>query len=758
MTIKALFPSSEPALELDFANTKALDPRVSFTRASTGTYVGADGLIKNAARGAARFDHTGTGESLGLLVEEARTNSYPRSTSPSGADVTRTGFTLNSTVSPDGASNGILFVPTSTNDHSWSPYYTGLPANTNYTLSVFVKAKELSRIGLGIISNTAMVFNSATGQIISGSGTVQLFPNGWYRCSVTIATNASGEWDTRLYLLDNSGNFSYTANGTDGIYLWGFQFEQSSLPSSYIPTSGATATRAADVATVSNTNSSIFPTSSFTTINSPFGTAGGGSTVKLVGPTIKRTAIYNGDLPQAQINALTGTDQWWRWRVTGPTFALPNFTTNGNITVDWGDGVVETLTTGVHTFLDSNVYHTIGFRLNSGTFFKPSAGNNTYTSRIIALGPTPSNMKVDGSQGFRYAGALRSIDGYIAFLPGTNLANAWQSCSSLAQFPAASTTGVGGNLDQTWNSCSSMTSFPLIDTSSVIGMTGTWNSCAGLTSFPLINTSSVTYFNGGTWQGCSSLTSFPLINTGSVTVMDYAWQGCSNLTSFPLINTANVSNFNATWNSCSSLTFFPLINTAAGTNFNQTWRFCSSLTSFPLINTAAGTNFGVAWQGCQNLTSFPLIDTASGTEFGLAWKQCYGLTSFPLINTSSGTNFYETWQFCTGLTAFPALSFASATSLNSAWTNCYSLSSFPANMFNTTGNLVSNAFENSFSGCALTATSIENILTSLVTNGRSNITLWINGGTNAGASTWTANAIAAYNTLISRGWTILRNA
>jgi hypothetical protein len=80
-------------------------------------------------------------------------------------------------------------------------------------------------------------------------------------------------------------------------------------------------------------------------------------------------------------------------------------------------------------------------------------------------------------------------------------------------------------------------------------------------------------------------------------------------------------------------------------------------------------------------------------------------------------------------------------------------------MFNTTGTLASNAFNGAFANCALTATSIENILTSLVANGQSNIRLELNGGTNAGASTWTANAIAAYNTLtLSRGWTIARNA
>jgi hypothetical protein len=69
------FPTIRPTLDLNFARTKTLDPRITFTRSSGGSYVGPDGIIKYAGVNQPRFDHDPvTGESLGLLIEEQRTN------------------------------------------------------------------------------------------------------------------------------------------------------------------------------------------------------------------------------------------------------------------------------------------------------------------------------------------------------------------------------------------------------------------------------------------------------------------------------------------------------------------------------------------------------------------------------------------------------------------------------------------------------------------------------------------------------------
>ena len=67
------------SLDLQFATDKSLTARKGptpvFTRASTATFIGSNGLIQSAAINAARFDHNPiTLACKGLLIEESRTN------------------------------------------------------------------------------------------------------------------------------------------------------------------------------------------------------------------------------------------------------------------------------------------------------------------------------------------------------------------------------------------------------------------------------------------------------------------------------------------------------------------------------------------------------------------------------------------------------------------------------------------------------------------------------------------------------------
>ena len=220
-------------------------------------------------------------------------------------------------------------------------------------------------------------------------------------------------------------------------------------------------------------------------------------------------------------------------------------------------------------------------------------------------------------------------------------------------------------------------------------------------------------------------------------------QNASYLKRWGSVDLGNVTSLNGAWTSCSSLTSFPLVNTSSCTNFRNTWRKCTSLASFPAIDTSLGGDFQLAWE--QNaFNTFPALDFSSATKMGRAWNNCSNLTAFPAL--SAAQRFSS--AMVTGSSPYGGF--------QGAWFGCSSLTTFPPNIFDDVINCT--RFNFAFQACALTAQSIENILVSIDTANTSNGTLGLNGGTNAGQSTWTSAATTAYNNLIGRGWTISANA
>ena len=287
MTVKALFPTSRPSLDLNFAKTKRLDPRITFSRSSTATYIGSDGLIKSAAVNEARFDHNpATGESLGLLVEEARTNEHPNSTI-NALSQGIVGLTQGSAsiVAPTGATSTVetWAVDTSTGNHSGYYFYSN--DTVAYGYSLFVKPNGTTKILVS--TNTrdndpGISVDLTTGQVFAGTSSnylISKLTNGWVRISViTPSMRAHGPG---FRLLDASGNSSFTGNGTSGVYVWGMQFERGSSSTSYIPTSGSQVTRAADVASITGTNFSSWYRQDEGTINTAF-TSNGKTAANLI--------------------------------------------------------------------------------------------------------------------------------------------------------------------------------------------------------------------------------------------------------------------------------------------------------------------------------------------------------------------------------------------------------------------------------------------------------------------------------------------
>jgi hypothetical protein len=261
MSISQNFPEVYPSLTLDFANSKTLDPRITFTRSSTGTYVGADGLIKTAGADEARFDHNPTtGESLGLLVEESRTNLLLRSEEADSPqwNILNSSITVdpNVTVSPDGSQTADkVKEATTTGGHAIEFTGFAFQSGTIYTVSFYAKAAERSRFRVTwpiIFTNRLAFVDISPGGygVISDGGTVtSVSPagNDWFRVvSTSTCTTTTTGARAGITLVNTGTNVNYTGDGTSGIYIWGAQLEQGSFPTSYIPTTNSTVTRTAD--------------------------------------------------------------------------------------------------------------------------------------------------------------------------------------------------------------------------------------------------------------------------------------------------------------------------------------------------------------------------------------------------------------------------------------------------------------------------------------------------------------------------------
>ena len=254
---------ARPTLDLNFANNDSLADSItgktlpSFTRASTGTYVDGDGLIQTAAVDTPRFDHDpATGESLGLLIEEARTNLliYSEEFNTSPWQKINTSITTNVVESPDGSFTADKLVDSATNSEHTLNVSPSVTSGKTYTASIFVKAAERTEVKFGFTttnfsSPTRGDFDLTTGSAVETYNTITDVGNGWYRITATNTATSSGTANVILNLL-SGGNNVYTGDGASGVYVWGAQLEQGSFPTSYIPTSGSTVTRAADVAEI----------------------------------------------------------------------------------------------------------------------------------------------------------------------------------------------------------------------------------------------------------------------------------------------------------------------------------------------------------------------------------------------------------------------------------------------------------------------------------------------------------------------------
>ena len=191
MSISQNYPITSPSLSLDFANTKVLDPRITFSRPTSAVYYDGQTVTKaeeNLFTYSQEFDHSSWSKNSGTI-------------------------TANTTVAPDGTTTADTVNPASGLLEIAKSIIIG--AGT-YTLSVFLSGSGTVKIGF---YNAVDGVQDSTDITLTGTLT---------RYSVTKTLSASS---TLFYPATTRGLSTVTS-----LVIWGAQLEARDTVTAYTPT------------------------------------------------------------------------------------------------------------------------------------------------------------------------------------------------------------------------------------------------------------------------------------------------------------------------------------------------------------------------------------------------------------------------------------------------------------------------------------------------------------------------------------------
>jgi hypothetical protein len=198
----------------------------------------------------------------GLLIEEQRTNLCLYSESFQSGPWTQNNATdiANSTVAPNGTTTAdTLVASVGTAAHTITSGAlnpaAGIAASvyakmgTASVIQLFIGGTATPYANFDLSVGTATAFGSGTAASITPVG------NGWYRCVMTTTLTTATSLQIGIVPSTSSARAaSWTATGTETVFIWGAQLEAGAFATSYIPTVASQVTRAADSASMIGNN------------------------------------------------------------------------------------------------------------------------------------------------------------------------------------------------------------------------------------------------------------------------------------------------------------------------------------------------------------------------------------------------------------------------------------------------------------------------------------------------------------------------
>ena len=226
----------------------------TFSRASTATYTDAAGVLRYAA----------IDEQRPIIETIAATNLVPTSqelTAVTGV-VVATGY-----AGPDATTSATRIranISETSIKESIGASTAALTSGATYGASVYLYSTDTFagvRAKLSGGTTYGCVVNLATGAVVASSGaaniTTEDLTGGWWRIGFAFVAGAAQTAAVQLrFALSSSVDSSWSTGLYKDVYFFGAQIEAGSV-SSYIPTTGAAATRAVDIVTAGSGGSEL---------------------------------------------------------------------------------------------------------------------------------------------------------------------------------------------------------------------------------------------------------------------------------------------------------------------------------------------------------------------------------------------------------------------------------------------------------------------------------------------------------------------
>ncbi len=332
---------------------------------------------------------------------------------------------------------------------------------------------------------------------------------------------------------------------------------------------------------------------------------------------------------------------------------------NASMTVDWGDGNIETYTSAnaVQNFCPTHQYANAGeytIKMESDDFSRLHIWINLF-----------------GEEGdpYVYYTTLKSVDEPLPQIAGAHI---WWYNENTGEEEIVD---IDNSFYGCFWYCTSLQSIP----------SGLFDNNVAVTSF------------GNCFGSCTSLQSIPsglFDKNTQATRFSNCFADCSSIRSIPSglfdKNTAATS-FDGCFYGCSSLQSIPsglFDKNTAVTDFGGCFIDCTSLQSIPsglFDKNTAVSSFSTCFAGCTSLQSIPsgLFDkNTAATGFYYCFNGCSSLQSIPsglFDKNTAATSFFGCFQNCTSLQSIPSGLFAintAVTSFDYCFSDCSSLADF----------------------------------------------------------------------------------